>query len=65
MTRAKIIQRLLDKKQITAEEAVVLLQNETANTPIHTPNPYYHTHTSTPTPPPVWCSSDTFNSNND
>ena len=63
MTKAKIIQRLLDKKQITAEEAVVLLQNETASTPIRTSNPYYHTHT--PTPPPVWCSTDTFNSNND
>lgn len=63
MTKAKIIQRLLDEKQITAEEAVVLLQNETVSIPIHTPNPYYHTHT--PTPPPVWCSTDTFNSNND
>ena len=60
MTKAKIIQRLLDKKQITAEEAVVLLQNETVSIPIHTPNPYYHTQT--PTSPPVWCSTDTITS---
>jgi transcriptional regulator CtsR len=29
MTKASIVQRLLDEKLITAEEAVVLLQNET------------------------------------
>ena len=59
MTRASIVQRLLEENKITAEEAVVLLQNETVSIPIHTPNPYYHTHT--PAPPPVWCSTDTLN----
>ena len=32
MTRASIVQRLLDKKQITAEEAVVLLNEEKKDT---------------------------------
>jgi len=60
MTKASIVQRLLDKKQITAEEAVVLLKEETYNPPsypMYTPNPYYDTpNTGTP---PVWCSTDT------
>ena len=58
MTKASIVQRLLDKKQITAEEAVVLLKDETYNPPsypMYTPNPYYDTPNTTP--PPVWCSS--------
>ena len=59
MTKASIVQRLLDKKQITAEEAVVLLKNETINIPMYTPNPYYDTPNTTP--PPVWCSTDTLN----
>jgi len=44
MTRASIVQRLLDEKQITAEEAVVLLTNENHNGITHipyNPNPYW------------------------
>ena len=62
MTKAKIVQRLLDKKQITAEEAVILLEKEVYNPPtypMYTPNPYYDTPNTTP--PPVWCSTDTLN----
>jgi hypothetical protein len=60
MTKASIVQKLLDKKQITAEEAVVLLKEETytiPSYPMYTPNPYYDTPNTTP--PPVWCSTDT------
>jgi len=49
-TKASIVQRLLDENLITAEEAVVLLTNETPNNipvfptyptyPIVVPNPY-------------------------
>ena len=63
MTKAKIVQRLLDKKQITAEEAVILLKEEVYNPPtypMYTPNPYYDTPNTTP--PPVWYSTDTLNS---
>lgn len=63
MTKAKIVQRLLDKKQITAEEAVILLKEEVYNPPtypMYTPNPYYDTPNTTH--PPVWCSTDTLNS---
>ena len=56
MTTASIVQRLLDKKQITAEEAVVLLQNKTVSIPMYTPNT---------TPPPIWCSTDSFNTKAD
>jgi|TARA_B100000768_G_scaffold43499_1_gene42317 hypothetical protein len=62
MTKAKIVQRLLDKKQITAEEAVVLLKedfNIPPSYPMYTPNPYYDTPNSTP--PPIWCTTDTLN----
>lgn len=62
MTKASIVQRLLDKKQITAEEAVILLEKEVYNPPtypMYTPNPYYDTPNTTP--PPVWCSTDTLN----
>ena len=62
MTKASIVQRLLDKKQITAEEAVILLKEDTYNPPsypMYTPNPYYDTPNTTP--PPVWCSTDTLN----
>jgi len=59
MTKASIVQRLLDKKQITAEEAVVLLKDETINIPMYTPYPYYDTPNTTP--PPIWCSTDTLN----
>ena len=63
MTKASIVQRLLDKKQITAEEAVILLKEEVYNPPtypMYTPNPYYDTPNTTP--PPVWCSTDALNS---
>lgn len=62
MTKASIVQRLLDKKQITAEEAVILLEKEVYNPPtypMYTPNPYYDTPNTTP--PPVWYSTDTLN----
>jgi hypothetical protein len=62
MTKASIVQRLLDEKQITAEEAVVLLKDDTyipPAYPMYTPNPYYDTPNITP--PPVWCSTDTLN----
>ena len=62
MTKASIVQRLLDKKQITAEEAVILLEKEVYNPPtypMYTPNPYYDTPNTTP--PPIWCSTDTLN----
>lgn len=58
-TKASIVQRLLDENLITAEEAVVLLTNETPNNipvfptyptyPIGIPNPY-----SPPFYPQVW-----------
>tara|TARA_B100000900_G_scaffold347796_1_gene313145 strand:+ start:577 stop:765 length:189 start_codon:yes stop_codon:yes gene_type:complete len=60
MTKASIVQRLLDEKQITAEEAVVLLKDETyipSYNPMYTPNPYYDTPNTTP--PPVWCQTST------
>ena len=62
MTKASIVQRLLDEKQITAEEAVILLQGDTyipPSYPMYTPNPYYDSPNTTP--PPVWCSTDTLN----
>jgi len=45
MTKASIVQRLLDEKLITAEEAVILLTNDTPAAPINPmqpcfPNPY-------------------------
>ena len=46
MTKASIVQRLLDEKLITAEEAVVLLQNETPI--VNVPQPY------TPYTPPTF-----------
>lgn len=55
MTKASIVQRLLDEKQITAEEAVVLLQNDTQVTsplpytiPINPMQPYYPSYPGTP-----------------
>lgn len=55
MTKASIVQKLLDNNSITAEEAVVLLQNETVNIPMYTPNPYYDNPNYTT--PPIWCST--------
>lgn len=61
-TKASIVQRLLDEKSITTEEAVVLLTNETPNNipvfptyptyPIGVPNPY-----APPYYPQVWYTS--------
>lgn len=62
MTKASIVQRLLDEKQITAEEAVVLLK-ETNDTYIPynpTINPYFPEGPNRTTPPPVWCSTNTW-----
>ena len=41
MTKASIVQRLLDEKLITAEEAVVLLTNDAPAPPINPIQPYY------------------------
>jgi hypothetical protein len=41
MTKASIVQRLLDEKLITAEEAVVLLTSDTPVVPINPMQPYY------------------------
>lgn len=57
MTKASIVQRLLDEKQITAEEAVVLLMGETpppTTYPVYTPNPYFPEGPNPTSPPPVW-----------
>ena len=62
MTKASIVQRLLDKKQITAEEAVVLLKEETTppvTYPVYTPNPYFPEGPNPTSPPPVWCKTTT------
>jgi len=62
MTKAEIVQKLLDKKQITAEEAVVLLTNENFNgiTYIpYNPNPYFPEGPRPTSPPPVWCQTTT------
>ena len=62
MTKASIVQRLLDKKQITAEEAVVLLKEETTppvTYPVYTPNHYFQEGPNPTSPPPVWCQTST------
>lgn len=41
MTKATIVQRLLDEKLITAEEAVVLLTSDAPVAPINPMQPYY------------------------
>ncbi len=53
MTKAEIVQRLLDTSAISAEEAVVLLKSETVSIPSYTPNPFYDNPNYTS--PPVWC----------
>jgi|TARA_B100000767_G_C19777521_1_gene543583 hypothetical protein len=58
MTKSSIVQRLLDEKKITAEEAVVLLKNEGINIPMYTPNPYFNDPNWTTTPP-IWCEDNT------
>ena len=59
MTKASIVQRLLDQKHITAEEAVILLQNESSQIPTYTPNPYFTDPTWTGTPPSIYCETTT------
>lgn len=59
MTKASIVQRLLDQKHITAEEAVILLQNESSQIPMYTPNPYFTDPTWTGTPPDIYCETTT------
>lgn len=54
MTKASIVQRLLEENKITAEEAVVLLKTETVDIPMYTYTPDTIT-------PPIWCSTDTLN----
>tara|TARA_Y100000389_G_scaffold251_1_gene203 strand:+ start:6276 stop:6497 length:222 start_codon:yes stop_codon:yes gene_type:complete len=54
MTKASIVQRLLEENKITAEEAVVLLKTETVKLPLYT-----YTHDTIT--PPIWCSTDTLN----
>lgn len=58
MTKASIVQKLLDAGHITAEEAVVLLRPDTQYTPYQPGitryqdwGPYW---TTTSTPPPSW-----------
>jgi hypothetical protein len=41
MTKASIVQRLLDEKLITAEEAVVLLMSDAPVAPVNPMQPYY------------------------
>jgi len=61
MTKAKIVQRLLDKKHINAEEAVILLKEESTTTyPYWTTNPYFPEGPDPDhTPPPVWFQNST------
>lgn len=62
MTKASIVQRLLDKKQISAEEAVVLLKEPKGDTYIpFNPNinPYFPEGPNR-TVPPVWCSNNSW-----
>ena len=62
MTKASIVQRLLDDKQITAEEAVVLLKesNDTYIPYNPTPSPYFPEGPNRTTTPPIWCSTNTW-----
>jgi len=61
MTKASIVQRLLDQKHITAEEAVILLQNESSQIPMyrHGPNPYFTDPAWTGSPPDIYCETST------
>lgn len=65
MTKASIVQKLLDAGNITAEEAVILLMNEQINTVTYTPyapyKPYLPDWTYDPNRPgqPYWYSTDT------
>ena len=59
MSKDEIVERLLEKGQITAKEAIVLLKNEDHNgiTYHFKGNPYFSEPTTTP--PPVWCEDNT------
>jgi len=61
MTKEKIIERLLEDKNITVSEAMLLL----ANDPIPISIPYIvqnpSRHDTTGNPPNVWCSTQTSN----
>lgn len=62
MTKASIVQKLLDAGQITAEEAVILLTNENHNGITYIPyNPYKPDWTYDPNRPgePFWYSTST------
>ena len=65
MTKAEIVQELLDKGYINAEKAVVLLTNETPKGGItyipYQPNPYWPTEPNIPSQP--WCTTTTFDTN--
>ena len=60
MTKASIVQRLLDDKQITAEEAVVLLKESNDTYIPYNPNPYFPEGPNRTTTPPIWCSTNTW-----
>lgn len=62
MTKAEIVERLLADKHITASEAVTLLENY-GNVIYTPPAPYYIDRNTDHTPPPVWCSTNTNNTN--
>ena len=54
MSKAEIVERLLENKHITAKEAVILLKSERTNIPMYTPNHYYSEPNWTG-PPPIYC----------
>lgn len=60
-TKANIVQRLLEEKQITAEEAVILLSNDTPMAPLPPVNPPYpypvNPFPGYPTYPYIYCST--------
>ena len=66
MTKAEIVQELLDKGHITAEKAVVLLTNETSKGGItyipYQPNPYWTTDPNIPNQP-WYTTTNTFENN--
>tara|TARA_B100001248_G_C26972810_1_gene271010 strand:+ start:239 stop:463 length:225 start_codon:yes stop_codon:yes gene_type:complete len=61
MTKASIVQRLLDEKKITAEEAVILLKESNDTYIPYNPNvnPYFPEGPNR-TIPPVWCSNNSW-----
>ena len=71
MTKSEIIQRLLDEKNITVEEAMILMASEPTPMPINPYNPYSPPFTPgdwtwDPNKGPVWYTSSTgFNYDNE